>query len=128
MKRPIESDPGPTSLGSLVLPDNLVELELSAPFPESAEIVRINRHITFSKLERRLYQIRGVEPKGLVGRELTAGTAIDEFLILANFVYRYRALFCRRDNEDWTAEDAFWKFLPTAYRSVKEKLFAKGFN
>lgn len=87
---------------------------------------RINRLITLSDIERGIYQRHGLEPRDIVSRGLAVGSAIDYFLIPANFIYRYRTKYCFPDNHDdfnsWDMVDAFRKFFPTGYPSERNKM------
>lgn len=100
---------------------------ISAPIGEPATVeseIIIPRPISFSKIENQIHINYGVEPKGLIGEGLVKGTAIDDFLVLVNFIYRYRSKFSLPDNDEWTAEEAFWQFIPTGFPNVKEKMFS----
>jgi len=87
---------------------------------------RIDRLITLSNIERGVYQKYGFEPQGIISKGLAVGSAIDYFLIPANFIYRYRAKYCFPDDDDqfnsWNMVDAFNKFFPTGFPSERNKM------
>lgn len=87
---------------------------------------RIDRLITFSDIEKSIYQKHGTTPRDLISKGLAVGSAIDYFLIPANFIYRYRAKYCFPDDDDqfnsWNMVDAFNKFFPTGFPSERNKM------
>lgn len=78
-------------------------------------------HITFSQVEKIIYRnIAGVEPRNVFDESARVGSAIDDFLTLANFIYRYRASYClSRNKPDWDLENVFANFYPTGYDYTK---------
>jgi|SRR3989344_1715718 len=96
--------------------------------PQSEKKYRIHRLITFSDIEKLIYKRHGIQSRDIIGRGLAVGSAIDYFLIPANFIYRYRSKYCFPDSDDpfdsWTMEDAFKKFYPTGYPSIKDEMLS----
>ena len=128
MRSRIETGPGQQEFVMIGSQDD-PEFQILSPLGEPAvptEIKRIDRLITFSDIEKSIYQKHGVEPRDIISKGLAVGTAIDYFLIPANFIYRYRAKYCFPDDEDqfnsWSMVDAFKKFFPTGYPSERNKM------
>lgn len=89
---------------------------------------RIDRLVTFSEIEKGIYEDYDIEPKDLISKGILVGSALDYFLVLANFIYRHRAKYCLPDKRDlpledrWDMEDAFGQFYRTGYKNDKDKM------
>ena len=77
--------------------------------------LRVDRLITLSDIETIIYRhIIRVEPRNLISASQTIGSAIDQFLIPAEFIYRMRGGYCFTDQE-WDLEKVFTSFYPTGW-------------
>src|SRR3990167_4218214 len=59
--------------------------------PELERKLRPPRIITFSQIERIIYEKEGIESRGVFNANLAIGTAIDHFLVPGEFIYGNRA-------------------------------------
>ena len=94
--------------------------------PELERKLKPPRIITFSQIERIIYEKEGVESRGIFNANLAIGTATDYFLLPAQFINRNRADYCfdpndPRYNKSWDLETVFSNHYPTGYKSEKEK-------
>ena len=128
MRRRVEAGPGQQEFlvaGPREDPEFRILPALGEPVKPEKEH-RIDRLITFSDIEKGVYQKHGVEPRDIISKGLAVGIAIDYFLIPANFIYRYRAKYCFPDDDDqfnsWNMVDAFNKFFPTGFPSERNKM------
>ena len=85
--------------------------------------------ITFSQLERIIYRQAGQRELTSVFEAQTAvGSAIDYFLVFANFIWGYRGGYCAKPDgrnpgfSDNKVADTFFQFHPTGWKREKEKM------
>lgn len=81
--------------------------------------LKVKSLITFSEIEKIIYwQIHKVEPKNTFDAQAAIGTAIDWFLVPANFIYRYRDNYCFPPElyPEWDLKTVFAKFFPTGWQ------------
>lgn len=85
--------------------------------PELEKKLRPPRIITFSQIERIIYEQEGIESQGVFNANLAIGTAVDYFLVPGEFVYRNRADYCFAPElyPEWDLDKVFGPYLPTAY-------------
>lgn len=80
---------------------------------------RVRNLITFSMIEKIIYQnIEGVKSRNTIDVSTAVGSAIDWFLVPANFIYRFRDDYCfdpERFYTKWDLKDVFSRFYPTGY-------------
>jgi len=87
------------------------------PLPVETEH-RISSLVTFSQIEKIIYRdIENVEPKDLFSSSAAVGAAIDQFLVPANFIYRYRADYCFPPElyPEWNLDEVFARYYPTGW-------------
>ena len=89
--------------------------------PELERKLRPPRIITFSKIEKIIYEQNDVEPSGPINASLAIGSAIDDFLVPAEFIYRERADYCFPPElyPEWNLQNVFSRYYPTGYRREK---------
>jgi len=75
--------------------------------------------VSFSTIEKIIYsEIEKVKPKDTIDVAMVIGTAVDWFLVPANFIYRFRDDYCFDPNRfytDWDLKDVFSRFYPTGF-------------
>ena len=87
--------------------------------PELERKLRPPRIITFSQIEKLIYEQEGIKSQGIFNANLAIGTAIDYFLVHGEFIYRNRADYCLPPElyPGWDLHRIFGQHLPTAYPS-----------
>lgn len=80
---------------------------------------KARNHISFSPIEKIIFQnIEGVKPRNTIDASAAVGSAIDWFLVPANFIYRFRDDYCfdpQRFYTDWDLKDVFSRFYATGF-------------
>lgn len=97
----------------------------TAKRPESIYLAQ--NLITFSQLERIIYrQASQRELTSVFEAQTAIGSAIDYFLVLANFIYRYRGGYCAKPDDlrnpgfpDDKLTNTFSQFYPTGWEMKK---------
>lgn len=97
----------------------------TAKRPESTYLAQ--NLITFSQLERIIYrQVSQPELTSVFEPQTVIGSAVDYFLVLTNFIYRYRGGYCARPDDpknpgfsDNKVADVFSQFYPTGWQKEK---------
>ena len=89
--------------------------------PELERKLRPPRIITFSQIEKIIYEQNGVESKGIFNANLAIGTTLDYFIVPGEFIYGNRADYCFPQElyPEWELHKVFGQQLPTAYSSRK---------
>ena len=87
--------------------------------PELERKLRPPRIITFSQIEKLIYEQEGIKSQGIFNANLAIGTAIDYFLVPGEFIYGNRADYCLPPElyPEWDLHKIFGQHLPTAYPS-----------
>lgn len=83
---------------------------------------RVGNIITFSGIEKIIYQdIEKVPPRNIFNASLAIGTAVDWFLVPANFIYRFRDDYCFEPElyPEWDLKEVFSSFYPTGWNFGK---------
>lgn len=99
--------------------NRLIPERPTGPASNPEQEIRLVNLITFSQIERIIYhKIHEVRFTGSLDARSAVGAAIDHFLVLANFIYRYRDDYCFNPNiiyATWNLEDVFSRFYPTGW-------------
>jgi len=89
--------------------------------PELERKLRPPRIITFSRIEQIIYEQEGIETSGPISANTAIGSAIDYFLVPAQFIYRYRADYCFDPNDptydrEWDLANVLGMYYPTGHK------------
>ena len=91
--------------------------------PSNPEPVhRIQSLITFTDIRKAIYKMDEVLPGDTFEVNATIGSAIDWFLVPAQFIYRFRDNYCfdpKRFYTNWNLETVFSNFYPTGWGREK---------
>ncbi len=85
------------------------------PTVSSEKLYKADRLVTFSQIEKTIF--RDTQQRLDLNINSIIGSAIDHFLVPANFIYRYRVDYCFTPERfsDWNLKDVFSRYYPTGF-------------